>query len=108
MFDFGDKSVSVFRVVNGALPPNTPEFRSQMPNGFLERPAKYRDCIFSVQLAALLGVGKVSGFDALEEAGADVDPDVEGEVVEVGVGLHADGVVEEEEPTSPGSIVFLV
>ena len=52
----------------------------------------------------------MSGFEALEETGDEVDFDVDvvREFVEERVALHADCVVEEEEPSAPGSVLFFV
>ena len=66
--DGREQFVGALIVVNGARPPRIPEFRSQVPNGFFERPSEYLCRIFSIQLLSAFGVGEVATFAALEEA----------------------------------------
>jgi hypothetical protein len=94
-------------VVNGARLPRTPEFRSQVPNSFLERPAEYRSRIFSVQLLSLLWVGEVAAFAALEEGGADLGLDGRGCKVDKGVAKETN-ILEEQGPAVPSVIVLFV
>ena len=70
--DDGKQFVGTFIDVKGARPPSTPEFRSQVPNGLSESPAKYRFRKLSIQLLGEAGVGEVSAFAALIEGGAQV------------------------------------
>jgi hypothetical protein len=103
----GQQFVGALIVVNGARPPRTPEFRSQVPNGSLERPAEYRSLKFLVQLLLALGVGEVSPFTTLEERGTDLGSDVCRGKVDKGV-LKETNLLEEESPAVPGAVVFLV
>ena len=105
--DDGQLFVGAFIVVNGARPPRTPEFLSQVPNGFRESPAEYRLLKFSIQLKFTSGVGEVASLAALEEGGADLGAGVEGEGVEVEVAFKAN-FLEEEAPSEPGAIMFVV
>ena len=54
--DGREQLVGVLIVVNGARPPRIPEFRSQVPNGFFERPSKYLCQIFAIQLQSAFGI----------------------------------------------------
>jgi hypothetical protein len=103
----GQQFVGALIVMNGARPPKTPEFRSQLPNGFLERPAEYRCLIFSVQLLSGLGVGEVSLFATLEESGTNLGQDGRGSEVNKGV-MNETDFLEEEGPTVLSTVVFLV
>jgi hypothetical protein len=103
----GQQFVGALIVVNGARPPRTPEFCSQVPNGFLERPAEYRCLKLSVQLLSVLGVGEVSAFATLEESGANLGPDGRGSEVNKGV-MNETNFLEEEGPAVPGAVIFLV
>jgi hypothetical protein len=103
----GEEFVGAFIVVNGARPPRTPEFRSQVPDGFLERPAEYRSLKFSVQLLSSFGIGEVAAFAALKEGCADLASDGWWSEVDKGVAKETN-LVEEQGPAVPGAVVFLV
>ena len=105
--DDGQLFVGALIVVNGAKPPRTPEFLSQVPNGFRESPAEYRLRKFSIQLSFALGIGEVASLAALEEGGADLGAGVGGEGVEIGVVAEAN-FLEEKSPSVPGTIIFVV
>ena len=76
--DDGQLFVGALIIVNGARPPITPEFLSQVPNGLRESPAEYRFRKFSIQFAFGFGVGEVALLAALEESGADLSVGVGG------------------------------
>jgi hypothetical protein len=57
----------------------------------------------AVQLGSFFGVGKVSAFDTLEEAGGELTACSAGKGVKVGVGGET-GCVEEEEPAGPDAV----
>jgi hypothetical protein len=57
----------------------------------------------AVQLGSSFGVGKVSSFDALEEAGGELTACSGGKGVEVGIGCET-GCMEEEEPAGPDAV----